>query len=286
MTHGITDRHVVVGVDGSAGAAQAAAWAASEAASRDVALQLVYAQGSPYTAGMVMPLPYAEYDRRQPAAADRLFARALKPLRRAHPDLPITTAFAQNAAARALVAASETADLLVVGSRGRGGFAGLLLGSVGLSVAAHAACPTVIVHRETPHDAGRPEIVLGLDDDEPEPPISYAFAAARRAGADVRGVHVWHLSPYGYGEELDRTEETKVLDSVLRRARGSFPDVTATTEIARGNPAGRLLEAAAGARLLVVGSHRRHGPLSPGLGLVVHGLIHHAPCPIAVVPAT
>jgi nucleotide-binding universal stress UspA family protein len=283
MTDAATGHHVAVGVDGSTCAARAAMWAADEAAARGIPLRLVHARGNPYSAGRVMPLPYTQYNARQADAANRLFADVLTPLRRAHPDLPIATKFVEDTPSAALLAAGRDADVLVLGNRGRGGFAGLLLGSIGLSVAAHATRPTVIVRGETARDDGRAEILLGLDTDEPEPPVSFAFAAARRANAAVRAMHVWQLSS-GDSDVLDMADEADIIGTILKPSRRAFPDVTATTEVTEGSAVKRLVEAAAGARLLVVGSHRRHGPLSPGVGLVLHGLLHHAPCPIAIVP--
>jgi nucleotide-binding universal stress UspA family protein len=136
---------IVVGVDESDNAAGAARWAADEAAERGYELHLIYGLNFPLQAALLSPVPFEETRTRAFKIGDELLARVREPLATAHPDLTITSEVAEVGAAEALVERSKEAKLVVTGSRGHGGFAGLMLGSVSLKVATHAHCPVVIV---------------------------------------------------------------------------------------------------------------------------------------------
>ena len=138
-------RRIVVGVDESDNAAEAARWAADEAAERGDELHLLYGLNFPVQAALFSAIPFEETRDRVFKIGDELLARVRQPLAAAHPDLVITTEVAETGGAEALVERSKGARLVVTGSRGHGGFAGLLLGSVSLKVATHAHCPVVIV---------------------------------------------------------------------------------------------------------------------------------------------
>jgi nucleotide-binding universal stress UspA family protein len=136
---------IVVGVDGSEGANAALRWAAREAAMRGAVLEVVAAYINPWRPGE----PSDEITAMDPVfqeprmEAERVLEQAraqLEPM-----DLTVETTAVDDAPGRALVRRSADADLLVVGTRGRGGFAGLLLGSVSQQAAHHAACPVVVV---------------------------------------------------------------------------------------------------------------------------------------------
>jgi nucleotide-binding universal stress UspA family protein len=138
-------RRIVVGVDESDAAAAAARWAAEEAAERGFELHLVYGLNFPAQAPMFSAIPVEEAWARASKVGEELLARVRDPLAAAHPDLPITSDVAEVSGAEALIELSKEARLVVAGSRGHGGFTGLLLGSVSLKVASHAHCPVVIV---------------------------------------------------------------------------------------------------------------------------------------------
>ena len=138
-------RRVVVGVDDSDNAADAARWAADEAAEHGDELHLIYGLNFPAQAAILSPVPFEETRTRAFKLGDALLARISEPLAAAHPSLSITAEVAETGAAEALVERSKDARLVVTGSRGHGGFTGLLLGSVSLKVATHAHCPVVIV---------------------------------------------------------------------------------------------------------------------------------------------
>jgi len=287
VTAAETRRRIVVGIDSSDNAARATAWAAREAADRGLALHLVHALDFPsLPSAVVTPIGFI-------GAAERASEKLLNPiadeLRAQYPGLTITTEVSDLSAPEALVGLSSGADLVVTGTRGHGGFAGLLLGSVSLKLAAHAHCPTIVVHGKDATGT-RNEIVLGLEPGEDQAPIQFAFATAAALGAQVRVVRAWTPYPaysgYYYAADTQTTEHTQFDDAtdLLKGAREQFPEVPVVTDIKPGNAVSALIEAAAGSHLLVVGAHLHRSPLSVGIGYVVQGLLSHSPVPVAVVP--
>jgi nucleotide-binding universal stress UspA family protein len=157
---------VVVGVDGSKASRQALRWAAEDAARRGAALHIVHVHEPRLTAN---PYEMSYASTSSPRAVERLAAEErkwrehqrlagheeaqalvddlLEDLPSSLREVPIEPIIREGSRpARLLLDSARHADLLVVGSRGRGGFAGLLLGSVSQQLAQHATCPVVIVH--------------------------------------------------------------------------------------------------------------------------------------------
>lgn len=138
---------IVVGIDGSEGAAKALRFAAEEASLRGTDLRMVAVWNIPaayYAGEAVAALPIERFEQSMRATGERQAAE----IRAAYPDLTAELVVAEGSPAQALVEQSERADMLVVGSRGLGGFRGLMLGSVGQQCAHHANCPVVIVPHE------------------------------------------------------------------------------------------------------------------------------------------
>jgi nucleotide-binding universal stress UspA family protein len=278
-------RRIVAGVDSSDSAAHAAAWAAREAADRGSALHLVHALDFPAPAGMIEPLGYVISAYR---SGERLLEPLADELRLRHPGLTVTSEVSEFSAPELLIAQSKTAQLVVTGTRGHGGFAGLLLGSVSLKTAAHAHCPAVVV-RDQQDGGPLDEIVLGVEPHEPEAPIDFAFGSAAALGARLVVVRAWWpaVSYGGYyfsDDSFREQDETAELESLIKDAREAYPEVPVTVRIMRDNAVPALIQAARGSRLLVIGAHRRRSPLSVGVGYVVQGLLAHSPTPVAVVP--
>ena len=149
MTETTTRRRIVVGVDGSDGSRTALEWAMDEAALRGVDLDAVAAWSLPVISdgfGGVYPLP-EQYNQAE-ADAKALVEAEIEAVRSRQPGVTVNAVVLSGQASDALLAASKDADLLVVGSRGRGGFAALLLGSVSQQLAHHAHCPLVIIPHE------------------------------------------------------------------------------------------------------------------------------------------
>ncbi|HLI44036.1 MAG TPA: universal stress protein [Acidimicrobiales bacterium] len=145
-----TTGRVVVGVDGSAAARVALSWAAEVASWRHWTLHLVHAWHINYPAG-VYGLDFGLFEKSMQEAAEELVATLEAEVGSAHPALEIRHTVGEGAPARMLVEASKGAELLVVGSRGLGGFSSLALGSVGQSCVHHAHCPVLVV-RPRSHD--------------------------------------------------------------------------------------------------------------------------------------
>ncbi|GIH96299.1 universal stress protein [Planobispora siamensis] len=278
---------IVVGVDGSAPATAALDWASEEAARRGAALKIVHvhepwAAATPFFRAGVADDPAAGYGRETLEAAER---RACE---RA-PAIEITTDLATGAVVERLKAESEGADELVIGSRGLGGFAGLVLGSVGLALAGHAAVPVVVVRTaaRTAHGV----IVAGFDGSEhSEAALEYAFTQARLRGCRLRAVHAWQMpmvSPYALGyspvvKGLYR-DEAEVVRQYLAPWREKYPDIEVEEAAVCDHPVRALSDASRRADLVVVGSRGLGGFGAAVLGSVGHGVLHRAHCPVAVV---
>ncbi|MFF2200286.1 universal stress protein [Streptomyces sp. NPDC058145] len=195
------------------------------------------------------------------------------------------------------------AQLLVLGSRGRGGFAGLLLGSNSLAAARDADCPVVIVPRpgrEIPE--GGPagpgtRVVLGVHADSPdEATLEFAFteAALRRARVQVIAAYPWpaqtwsapgQMVPPPVGQDAVEHETRSLVEGFLAPHRERHPGVDTEVQVRPGDAAGHLVTASGDAALVVVGRHRRR-LLAPArmMGSVTQAVLLHAACPIAVVP--
>ena len=278
---------IVVGVDTSDNATRAALWAAREAEARGLALHVVHALNLPTVTSM--PLEPPEFAAKQHEYAAALLETVIEKIRDQHPEITVTGEVSELSAPRTLVLLSQNAHLVATGTRGHGGFAGMLLGSVSLKLAAHSQCPAVVVRGEEP---GEPlnEVVLGVEPDEQEAPIRYAFDAAVHYGAALRVVRAWQPdnahTQFAVASEVAERHRREADDvaGLLKGIRDEYPGVQVTVDIVRGNAVPALINEANGARLLVVGARRARGPLSVGAGYVVQGLLSHSPTPVAVVP--
>ena len=139
----VTVNTIVVGVDGSEGASAALRFAVEEAALRNKKLRLICAWQVPIglAGGFIPAVALGDFER----DAKKTIENAVAEAARVDPEVECVGSAVQGPAAAALVEAADAHDLIVVGTRGRGGFAGLLLGSVSQQVSHHARCPVVIV---------------------------------------------------------------------------------------------------------------------------------------------
>jgi nucleotide-binding universal stress UspA family protein len=136
-----TGHRIVVGVDGSEASVAAVAWAARQAELTGAVLEVVMTWEWPTSYGWSLPIP-SGYD---PAAeSEKLLAGILEPVRKDHPGITLQPTILEGHPAPLLVEASTGADLLVVGSRGHGEFAGMLLGSVSEHCVTNAECPVLV----------------------------------------------------------------------------------------------------------------------------------------------
>ncbi|MBS2961516.1 universal stress protein [Actinocrinis puniceicyclus] len=282
-------RRVVVGVDASGHAARAATWAAAEAQERGLPLHIIHALDSDPSSALYEPGVHAEHVHTAGEAGGKLLAQVAHHVLETHPQLEVTTELVRAGAAGALVTASGDADLVVVGTRGRGGFAGLPLGSVSARLVAHAHCATVVVRGYDHDDERTGEVVLGMQDDQADEAIRFAFEQAVRYGAALRAVHAWapypaHAQDYLSETDILARQAAERMIEQLKAMREKYPDVPVAISVQRGHPSAVLADASTSARLVVVGAHRRLAPLSLGVGPVIHGLLGHVHAPVAVVP--
>lgn len=279
---------VVVGVDGSESALDAVRSAATEAAARGTGLRLV-AVFTPLPAGTRHDLGLAPVHRQQ--VTDTLreqLASAARVAAAAAPGVAAETELRTGFPAQVLVEESWTAALTVVGSRGLGGFSGLLVGSVAVAVAAHGGSPVLVVRGDRAPDTGGP-VVLGVDGSPAgEAAVGLAFEAASRRGVPLRAVHAWsdvHVAPAAavlIDREAMETEERALLAEQLAGWSEKYPDVAVEQVVVRDRPAHALVEESARAGLVVVGSRGRGGLTGLLLGSVGHALLHHAQSPVLI----
>ncbi|MFF8939336.1 universal stress protein [Streptomyces paradoxus] len=274
---------LVVGVDGSDGSLPAVDWAVDEAARHGLPLRLVH--GSLWERYEVRT-PSAGPDR--PAGqvmAGHIVASAAERARRRDPDVKVSTDVLLSGATDALLHEGDNATALVTGSRGHGELKGLLLGSVGLAVAARAHCPVIVVRGDKAGLAGTHQrILLGAGTPATgEEATRFAFREAEARGCVLDVVRAWRRpahDPDRDHEERARTE----LDDLLRDALADHPGVRVRPAAVEGPARKALVHRSAAADLVVVGARRRQGHFGLQLGTVAHTLLHHAACPVAVVP--
>ena len=287
---------VVVAVDGSPASNNAVRWAANTAAKRDVPLRLAASYTLPqflYSEGMVPPQElYDDLQRETLRKTDDAREIALS----VNPDLRIGHAVAEGSPIDMLLEMSRDAAMIVMGSRGLGGLSGMVLGSVSGAVVSHASCPVVVVREDNAvNDENKyGPVVVGVDGSEvSRRATEVAFQEAQARGAELIAVHTWIDSQVqapgaGFAITEDRweevhTEKSELLDNYLRELGEAYPDVQMGKIITRDRPVRALTEAAAGAQLLVTGSHGRGGFKGMLLGSTSRALLQSAPCPMMVV---
>ncbi|MFF8864750.1 universal stress protein [Streptomyces sp. NPDC015139] len=286
------DLPIVVGIDGSEASLRAVDWAADEAALRGAPLRLVYASFWDRYEGALLAQELNK-------PVEEVMAQdVIGPARnRAHcrtPDVEVTTEVLPEEPARGLVRESRTALAMVLGCRGRSGIAQTLLGSVSLTVAGHAHCPVIVIRGSHDNQApgARGHIALGVGE-KPAGTASVRFATdeAMLRQVPLEVVRAWRrparattgipILPGGEPEYLDERQAVQALEEALRDAPA---DLEVQRRIVEGHPRDSLISASHEADLLVVGTRRRHGHVGLQLGRVAHGVLHHAACPVAVVP--
>lgn len=264
---------VVVGVDGSSSALAAVAWAARECALHDVPLRLVHAytlptRGYPEVISSARELRSAMYDQGR-----MWLSQAVAVARTEAPDVLVEHDLRMEHPTPVLLAESARAREVVVGSHGLGGFMGALVGSTAVALSQHGECPVVVVRwpkNRAPQQEG--PVVVGIDlSPESDAAIGFAFdeAAARGVSLVAAMAHV--------------DEQSQLLNARMSGWLEKYPDVAVEQLVVGERPIPLLLELGERAGLLVVGSRGRGGFAGMLLGSTSQALIHHAPCPVAVV---
>ncbi|MFF4578483.1 universal stress protein [Streptomyces sp. NPDC001373] len=281
---------VTVGLDGSPESMAAARWAADEAGRRKVALRLLHAW--PMLAPEPARVP-AEIE--QNYWAKRLVHHAQAELQARHPGLVIVGSLVADDAQNALVKAASESELTVLGSLGLTPAESYFMGSVSTAVVAHAEQPVVLVRATDGQKAPSPArgVVVALKLHGPcDDLLAFAFDAAAARGVPLRPVHGRSLpiharTPWGvdHGVTKEITDDAQSrLGQVLGPWRERFPGVEVADGVRLQGPAEAVVRAAEGAELLVVGRRKHRPALAPRLGPVTQAALHHARCPVAVVP--
>ncbi|QKW48627.1 universal stress protein [Streptomyces buecherae] len=284
---------VVAGVDGSTSSLAAVEVAAREAQSRGVGLRLVHAYLWP---AMALPLGApamgpSEGGLREVAV--RVVDEARERATAVAPEVQVSRTVVTGDPLTVLESQSRLADLVVVGSRGMGGFVGLMVGSTAVHLTARAQCPVLVV-REPGDEAGA--VVLGVDGSGAAArAVDFAFTEAALRGAGVRAVHCWTTwnaptppprdvsMPYANEPGALAASAERLLSQALAGRQERFPDVAVERQVVHGGTREALIEASRTARLLVVGARGRGGFTGLLLGSVSQAMLHHAHCPVAVV---
>ncbi|MFF2642481.1 universal stress protein [Streptomyces niveus] len=286
-------RVVTVGLDGTPESLTAARWAAREARSRQATLRMTHAW------------ILLSDERDHPSAEGNdpnywpkwIMDQAMRSIEPIYPDLPVVEDLVAEDPVDALLSAAAESELLVLGSRDMAPMASYFLGDIGLHVMARAQAPTVFVRaREDPapaDDEGDLTVALSLRG-PCDALLEFAFTGAARSGVTLRAVHARNLpaaaytrggivaDPYFRGEVVGRAQ--RELADALRPWRGKFPDVRVVETVWAQSPARAVVRGAVGAGLLVVGRREERPRVAPPVGNVLAAAVHHAPCPVAIVP--
>lgn len=283
---------IVVGTDGSRDGTRAVGWAADEAASRGCPLRIVHAVAPWLYERNVDPRLLAVREWLL-AGGQEIIGTAVEAARARAEGIDVAGEVVPGGASRALLERSRDAPMVVVGGNGVGTVAGLLLGSTALQVVSHATVPAVVVRHVEPF--AREEIAVGVDGlPASEPALTFAFEEAGLRDARLRVVHVWSdpgtagpggLTPLVYDADAVIAEHSRWLNDALAPWRGNYPEVEVVIEVVHGRPVRILSGVSARSDLLVVGTRGHGGFRGLVLGSVSHGLLHHAHCPLAVVPS-
>jgi nucleotide-binding universal stress UspA family protein len=282
---------IVVGVDGSPASDVASCWAARDAAMRNIPLTVVSVVTTPTATYPPVPYPdslgvWLEDKGRKAAAHAVKIAEDAMPTDR---KVVCKSEVVFSTPVQALVKMSDEAEMVVVGSSGKGMLARGVLGSVSSSVVQHANCPVAVVRDEDPlmPDPQHAPVLLGVDGSPAsELATEIAFDEASRRGVDLIALHAWSDVPIlelpGLDWEELLAEESRSFAERLAGWHERYPDVTVQRMIVCDEPARQLVEKSESAQLVVVGSHGRGGLSRMMLGSVSNKVVHSVRMPVIV----
>jgi nucleotide-binding universal stress UspA family protein len=281
------ERDIVVGVDGSVHARLALAWAADEARRRASLLRVVFAEiDDPkhvpgwYTSGSSPMSP-----------GEAIVDEAVGLVATRHPSVLVRGEVVKWPAAMVLTSASRSAGLVVVGSRGRGGFDELVLGSVSDQCIQYAHCPVAVVHAgadDPVERSGPPRIVVGIDGSLGSTrALRWALDEAQILSASVEAVFVWQLPPIHAVATRPQSGfdvvAKEIAEAASDHAEQLAPSVPFAVTTCSGATVPALLDAGRGAEMLVVGEDGHGGFEGAILGSIAHQCARHATGTVVVV---
>lgn len=285
-------RSIVVGVDGTESTHDALEWAAAEAAARRLPLRIVHAYAAIPSWAVFGELPQPYDGIEVSDAARQVTEQAVRRARNVASDLEVRTRTLIGGGAPALLAQCAEAELLVLGSRGRGTVRGMFGGSVSFRVATHATCPVVVVRpmRDTAPGPSAARVVVGVDGSRrSERAIGFAVRAAAQRGVGVTAVHAWtargtaDLAAVTDDWSLAEAAEWRTLQRVFVQWRPQAAKTQIELRLVQGRAQDVLAAESAGAALVVVGSRGRGSVRAALAGSVSQAVLQHADCPVAVV---
>ena len=287
----IQQRPIVVGIDDSPGSEAALRWAVEDARTRHVPVRLVYAFHWQYTYArlpMYTDVPDADLQM-STHVAEQLIATMIDRVRELDPSVEVGGEVIDGEAPSALIDESQRASLLVLGSRQLKALGSTVVGSVGAAAAARAACPAVVVRGPAGLREEGAGVVVGVDPTEAsEALLGFGFDHASRHCVPLRAVLCWHpdrLAQMSWRRDPPAPARAEAwLSEALAGWREKFPDVAVHPEVIRNHPVAGLVLASTAQYLLVVGNRGHHAMTGTLLGSVSQGVLHHATCPVAVVP--
>ncbi len=287
----MTQGPVVVGIDGSPGGEAAQRWAIQDASTREDLVRLVcaYRMSPGYYQGMGMYADLSQDTERVRQAASKIVEDALIDAAAIDAHVKVRGDTVDGSPVPVLIEESRAASLLVLGSRRRSAIGASILGSVSAAVAARADCPVVVVRGPAGLSEEHSEIVVGVDGTAASQALlEFGFDRASRSDAPLRAVLCWHpdllASMLWRPEPPAPTRAEAWLAEALAGWQEKYPDVDVRSGVVRQHPAAGLIAESASAQLLVVGNRGRHAMAGTLLGSVSQAVLHHATCPVAVVP--
>jgi nucleotide-binding universal stress UspA family protein len=280
---------IVVGTDGTDYAKAAVQWAAREAARRHAVLRVVHVFDWEWrSAQFDASSEYIDVARQ---LAEAVTGAAIDQAVAVAPDLKVEADALIGSTVVRLLEATRDAGLLVVGSRGRGGFASLLLGSVGQRVATHAPCPVVVVRGRG--DVTEGPVAVGVDDSDGAATVleaAFEAAAGRNTSLTVirtflPPVPLWvaGVPPLDVATPEEDDAEHARVEALVAPFRDRFPQVPAEVVVSHHSAAAVLSGVSHTVQLVVVGSHGRGAIAGALLGSTGLQLLHHADCPVLIV---
>jgi nucleotide-binding universal stress UspA family protein len=285
---------IVVGIDGSDTSLAALRWAAGESRARRRRLRLVHGFVWPSAVSGYGLLPQDWFDPQPRGQVDRLMSEWVALAQDMAGDVLVTGEVVNGPPAAVLIAESRDASAVVIGTRGGGGFVGLLLGSVATQVATYAHGPVVVI--PPTHDQQRAQglhLVVGMDGSEAaDRAAGYAFEVAAARNVELMAVRAWtppkppwrtDTRPLVLDVDEIATSELAVLRASLAPWKSAYPSVHVEEHLVAERPANALVAASGGAQLLVVGSRGLGGLRGRLLGSVSMRVLQHARCAVAVV---